>query len=170
MAAEVTLAAIEVPVEDGRRFGIVAVDEADRVTGFHEKPEHPPGMPGQPHLALASMGIYVFDSDVLITRARGGRRQARQPSRLRQEHHSGADRHGRAYAYPFYDENKKAAKYWRDVGTLDAYYEAQMDLCQVNPEFNMYDRSGRCGPTCRRRRRRSSCSRKTGGAARRWTR
>ena len=54
------------PIEDGRRFGIVAVDEADRVTGFQEKPQNPPAMPGQPDLALASMGIYVFDSDVLI--------------------------------------------------------------------------------------------------------
>jgi glucose-1-phosphate adenylyltransferase len=139
MAAEVTLAAIEVPIEDGRRFGIVAVDEREKVTGFLEKPENPPSMPGQPGLALASMGIYVFDSDVLI---KALEEDAAKPQ---SKHDFGKDiipaliGHGRTYAYPFYDENKKAAKYWRDIGTLDAYYEAQMDLCQVNPEFNMYD-------------------------------
>ena len=139
MAAEVTLAAIEVPVEDGKRFGIVAIDETDRVTGFLEKPQDPPSMPGQPGLTLASMGIYVFDSDVLI---RTLEEDAAKPA---SHHDFGKDiipaliGHGRTYAYPFYDENKKAAKYWRDIGTIDAYYEAQMDLCQVNPEFNMYD-------------------------------
>jgi glucose-1-phosphate adenylyltransferase len=139
MAAEVTLAAIEVPIEDGKRFGIVAIDEAERVTGFLEKPLNPPAMPGQPGMALASMGIYVFDSDVLCTALEA---DAAKPE---SKHDFGKDiipaliGNGRTYAYPFYDENKKAAKYWRDIGTLDAYYEAQMDLCQVNPEFNMYD-------------------------------
>jgi glucose-1-phosphate adenylyltransferase len=137
--AEVTLASIEVPIEDGRRFGIVAVDESDRVVGFMEKPADPPSMPGMPHLAFASMGIYVFNMDVLT-------------AALEQDAQDEASRHdfgrniipaliqrGTVYSYPFYDENKKAAKYWRDIGTLDAYYEANMDLCQVNPEFNMYD-------------------------------
>jgi len=135
----VTLAAIEVPIEDGHRFGIVAVDDADKVTGFLEKPQHPPAMPGHPHLAMASMGIYVFDSDVLI---KALEQDAADPA----SHHDFGKNiipsmigRGRTYSYAFYDENKKAAKYWRDVGTIDAYYEAQMDLCGVNPEFNMYD-------------------------------
>jgi len=137
--AEVTLAAIEVPIEDGKRFGIVAVDETERVTGFLEKPQDPPAMPGQPHLTLASMGIYVFDSAVMI---KALEEDAAKPD---SHHDFGKDiipaliGQGRTYAYPFYDENKKSAKYWRDIGTIDAYYEAQMDLCQVNPEFNMYD-------------------------------
>jgi glucose-1-phosphate adenylyltransferase len=137
--ATVTLAAIEVPIEDGRRFGIVAVDETDRVTGFAEKPVEPPSMPGQPHMALASMGIYVFNSEVLV---RALEADAADPA----SHHDFGKNiipslipDGRMYAYPFYDENKKAAKYWRDIGTLDAYFEANMDLCQVNPEFNLYD-------------------------------
>jgi len=139
MAADVTLAAIEVPIAEGKRFGIVAVDDSDRVTGFLEKPQDPPSMPGQPGLTLASMGIYVFDSDVLIKTLE---EDAAKPA---SHHDFGKDiipaliGHGRTYAYHFYDENKKAAKYWRDIGTIDAYYEAQMDLCQVNPEFNMYD-------------------------------
>ena len=137
--ATVTLAAIEVPVEDGRRFGIVAVDERDCVTGFLEKPRDPPSMPGHPHLALASMGIYVFNSDVLV---RALDADAADPH---SQHDFGRNiipsliPGGRIYAYHFYDENKKAAKYWRDIGTLDAYFEANMDLCQVNPEFNLYD-------------------------------
>jgi glucose-1-phosphate adenylyltransferase len=138
-AAEVTLAAIEVPVEDGDRFGIVAVDGTERVTGFLEKPKEPPSMPGHPGMALASMGIYVFDSDVLIN--------ALDEDAARPDSHHDFGKNiipaligrGRTYAYAFYDENKKAAKYWRDVGTIDSYYDAQMDLCQVNPEFNMYD-------------------------------
>jgi glucose-1-phosphate adenylyltransferase len=137
--ATVTLAAIEVPVEDGRRFGIVAVDDTDKVTGFLEKPTDPPSMPGQPHLALASMGIYVFNSDVLV---RALEADAADPA---SQHDFGKNiipsliPGGSMYAYPFYDENKKVAKYWRDIGTLDAYFEANMDLCQVNPEFNLYD-------------------------------
>src|SRR5512134_3607743 len=137
--ATVTLAAIEVPIEDGRRFGIVAVDDSDRVTGFAEKPKEPPAMPGQPHMALASMGIYVFNSDVLV---RALEADAADPD---SQHDFGRNiippliPGGRMYAYAFYDENKKAAKYWRDIGTLDAYFEANMDLCQVNPEFNLYD-------------------------------
>jgi glucose-1-phosphate adenylyltransferase len=138
-AADVTLAAIEVPIEDGPRFGIVAVDERDQVTGFLEKPKDPPAMPGQPGMALASMGIYVFTSDVLI------RALEEDAARPHSHHDFGKDiipaliGEGKTFAYEFYDENKKAAKYWRDVGTIDAYYEAQMDLCHVNPEFNMYD-------------------------------
>jgi glucose-1-phosphate adenylyltransferase len=137
--AAVTLAAIEVPIEDGKRFGIVAIDETERVTGFLEKPQDPPSMPGHSHLAMASMGIYVFNSDVLV-------RALEHDAALPESQHDFGKNiipaligSGRVYAYPFYDENKKAAKYWRDIGTLDAYYEAQMDLCQVNPEFNMYD-------------------------------
>jgi len=137
--ALVTLAAIEVPIADGRRFGIVAVDESDTVTGFLEKPAEPPSMPGHPDLAMASMGIYVFNSDVIV---RALEEDAARPD---SKHDFGKNiipaliGGGRVFAYPFYDENKKAAKYWRDIGTLDAYYEANMDLCQVNPEFNMYD-------------------------------
>jgi glucose-1-phosphate adenylyltransferase len=137
--ATVTLAAIEVPIEDGSRFGIVAVDDTDLVTGFLEKPAQPPPMPGHPHLTMASMGIYVFNSDVLV---RALEADAADPD---SQHDFGKNiipsliPGGAMYAYPFYDENKKAAKYWRDIGTLDAYFEANMDLCQVNPEFNLYD-------------------------------
>jgi glucose-1-phosphate adenylyltransferase len=137
--AEVTLASIEVPIEDGPRFGIVGVDETQRVNSFLEKPTDPPAMPGMPHLTFASMGIYVFNMDVLMDALE---RDAAIPD---SRHDFGKDiipsliSRGKVFSYPFYDENKKAAKYWRDIGTLDAYYAANMDLCQVNPDFNMYD-------------------------------
>ena len=137
--ADVTLATIEVPVEDASRFGVVAVDEQDRIVGFQEKPAAPVPMPGQPQLALASMGIYVFNMDVLT-------RALEADAADTSSHHDFGKNilptqisSGRVFAYPFYDENQKGAKYWRDIGTLDAYYEANMDLCHVNPEFNLYD-------------------------------
>jgi glucose-1-phosphate adenylyltransferase len=139
VGAEVTLASIEVPIEDGPRFGIVGVDALQRVNSFLEKPADPPAMPGMPHLTFASMGIYVFNMDVLIDALE------QDAARADSRHDFGKNiipsliSRGKVFSYPFYDENKKAAKYWRDIGTLDAYYEANMDLCQVNPEFNMYD-------------------------------
>ena len=137
--ADATLAAIEVPVADGRRFGIVSVDECDRVIDFLEKPASPPVVPGAPDVALASMGIYIFRSDVLV------RALEDDAGRTDSQHDFGRNiipsliHSAPVSAYRFYDENKKAAKYWRDIGTLDAYFEASMDLCQVNPEFNLYD-------------------------------
>jgi glucose-1-phosphate adenylyltransferase len=136
--AAVTLAAIEEPIADASRFGIVAVDEHGRVTGFQEKPALPTPIPGSPDLALASMGVYIFDTDALVGALEA---DATQPT----SHDFGKDiipaliHQARIFAYRFYDENKKAAKYWRDIGTLDAYYEANMDLCRVSPEFNLYD-------------------------------
>src|SRR5207247_7480813 len=120
------------------RFGIIAVDENERVTGFEEKPKEATPIPGSPDLALASMGVYVFDTDVLVGALEA---DATQPT----NHDFGKDiipaliHQAPVYSYRFYDENKKAAKYWRDIGTLDAYFEANMDLCHVNPEFNLYD-------------------------------
>jgi glucose-1-phosphate adenylyltransferase len=136
--AAVTLATIEVPRAEARRFGIIAVDEQERVTGFQEKPEEPSPIPGSPDLALASMGVYIFDTDVL---GRALEADATEPT----SHDFGKDvipaliHTAAVYSYRFYDENKKASKYWRDIGTLDAYFEANMDLCHVNPEFNLYD-------------------------------
>jgi glucose-1-phosphate adenylyltransferase len=133
-----TLAAIEVPVPDARRLGVLSVDTTDRVTGFVEKPRDPPPVPGSTDIALASMGIYIFDTEVLL---RALEADAAQPT----SHDFGKDiipallKEVPTFAYRFYDENKKSSKYWRDIGTLDAYYEANMDLCHVDPEFNLYD-------------------------------
>src|SRR3954463_10280939 len=137
--AAVTLATIEVPILEANRFGIIVVDENERVTGFQEKPkQHPMAIPGSPDFALASMGVYIFDTDVLV---RALEADANQPT----THDFGKDiipaliHQVPVFSYRFYDENKKAAKYWRDIGTLDAYFEANMDLCHVSPDFNLYD-------------------------------
>jgi glucose-1-phosphate adenylyltransferase len=136
--AAATLATIEVPIADSSRFGIIEVDERERVIGFEEKPKIPKTIPGNDELALASMGVYVFETNALV---RALEADADQPT----SHDFGKNiipsMYGSApvYSYRFYDENKKAAKYWRDIGTLDAYFEANMDLCHVNPEFNLYD-------------------------------
>jgi glucose-1-phosphate adenylyltransferase len=137
--ADVTLASLEVPVDEASRFGIVSIDHDDRVTDFQEKPKSPVPMPGSPDVALASMGIYIFKADVLT---RALEEDAEKPD---SQHDFGKNiipsliHSAPVFSYRFYDENKKASKYWRDIGTLDAYFEASMDLCQVNPEFNLYD-------------------------------
>jgi glucose-1-phosphate adenylyltransferase len=131
--AAATLAVIEVDASEANRFGIMQVDGQDRLTGFLEKPKQLP--PGQ---HLASMGIYIFDMNVLMP-------ALEEDARTSSSHDFGKDiipsliSTVPVYAYRFTDENKKEAKYWRDIGTLDAYYEANMDLCGVNPEFNLYD-------------------------------
>jgi glucose-1-phosphate adenylyltransferase len=136
--AALTLAAIEIPIQEASRFGVLSVDEQDRVTGFIEKSKNAPSIPGSPDLALGSMGIYIFDTDVLLKALEA---DAAKPS----SHDFGKDiipaliTELPTFAYRFYDENKKASKYWRDIGTLDAFFDANMDLCGVDPEFNLYD-------------------------------
>jgi glucose-1-phosphate adenylyltransferase len=132
--AGATLAAIEVPSEEAQRFGVLQVDAESRLTGFLEKPKDLP--PGEQ--VLASLGIYIFDVSVLVP-------ALEEDSRRSSSHDFGKDiipeliAKVPVYAYRFHDENKKGAKYWRDIGTLDAYYDANMDLCHVNPDFNLYD-------------------------------
>jgi glucose-1-phosphate adenylyltransferase len=136
---DATLAALEIPLAEGPRFGIVTIDDQDRVVGFQEKPERPTPVPGSPGVALGSMGIYVFRADVLV------RALEEDAARVDSQHDFGKDiipsliQRAPVACYRFHDENKKAAKYWRDIGTLDAYYDASMDLCHVNPDFNLYD-------------------------------
>jgi len=137
--ASLTVAAIEVPVTESRRFGILEVDEDSRLVGFEEKPVSARPTPWNASMCLGSMGIYIFDTEVLV---RELLRDAEEPT----SHDFGKDviprlvaGGERVYAYVFWDENKKESKYWRDVGTLDAYFEASMDLIQVDPVFNLYD-------------------------------
>jgi glucose-1-phosphate adenylyltransferase len=137
--AVLTVGAIEVPLAEARRFGVLQVDDDSRVTGFQEKPASASPTPWNTEVCLGSMGIYIFDFDVL---ARELARDAEEST----THDFGRDiiphlvsTGERVYAYLFWDENKKTSKYWRDVGTLDAYYEASMDLIAIDPTFNLYD-------------------------------
>jgi len=133
-----TVAAVEVPLAEASAFGVLAVDEASRITAFQEKPAHPSPIPGRPDTALANMGVYVFDTGTLV-------RALSADAKRDSKHDFGHDilpglvDTKSLFAYPFVDENKKVKSYWRDIGTLDSYYEASMDLVAVEPLFNLYD-------------------------------
>jgi glucose-1-phosphate adenylyltransferase len=141
--ADLTIACLPVPRARAGDFGVMAVDDRHRVTSFLEKPQDPPGMPGQPELSLASMGIYVFNTDVMYELLFQDAAKKESSS-----HDFGRDiipamlaGGSRVLAYPFQDENRKGdAAYWRDVGTVDAYYQTSLDLIQVDPILNLYDR------------------------------
>ena len=142
--ADVTIGCLEVPRMEAVGFGVMHVDEKGRVTDFMEKPADPPAIPGRPDTALASMGIYVFDTAFLANQLR---RDAADPKSARD---FGKDiiphivRHGTAYAHSFNTSVVQSAAetdaYWRDVGTLDAYWEANIDLTNVVPPLDIYDR------------------------------
>jgi glucose-1-phosphate adenylyltransferase len=138
--ADLTVGAVEVPKSQSDQFGILQVDEMSRIVGFQEKPkEDPKTLPGHSDLCLASMGIYVFRPAVM---ARVLAEDQRDP---KSSHDFGKDiipklvSTGKVFAFSFIDENRKEAKYWRDVGTIDAFYEANLDLAGVTPLLNLYD-------------------------------
>ncbi len=142
--ADVTIGCLVVPRMEATGFGVMAVDKKDTITAFVEKPADPPGIPGKPDFALASMGIYVFETQFLFDQLR---RDAVTPGSTRD---FGGDiipyvvTHGKAVAHRFTDSCIRAAEeieeYWRDVGTLDAYFDANLDLTDVVPKLNIYDR------------------------------
>ena len=142
--ADVTIGCLVVPRKEASGFGVMAVDKQDTITKFVEKPADPPGIPGNPEMALASMGIYVFETEFLFDQLR---RDVATPGSTRD---FGGDiipyivKNGKAVAHRFTASCIRAAEeieeYWRDVGTLDAYFDANLDLTDVVPKLNMYDR------------------------------
>lgn len=140
--ADITIATIQVPPSEASRFGIADIDAEHRIRGFEEKPQHGNPAPSvfDPAMVSASMGIYIFNTKLLM------RALAEDASREDSSHDFAKDilpnwlDRTKVVAYDFRDLNDKSARYWRDVGTLDAYYEANMDLVSVLPEFNLYDR------------------------------
>ncbi len=142
--ADVTIGCLEVPRADATGFGVMAVDARDRITSFLEKPANPPGMPGNPEMTLASMGIYVFETQLLFEQLR---RDAADPA---SSHDFGKDivpylvRCGKAVAHRFPQScvrsSVEAESYWRDAGTLDAYWESNLDLTDLVPGLDLYDR------------------------------
>ncbi len=141
LSADLTVGVVEIEKTKAGNFGIVEVDASGHVMGFQEKPERPKTIPEHPDKVYASMGIYVFKRSVLEQELQ---EDAKRPHST---HDFGKDiipqmlKKGlKIAAYNFIDENKKQAQYWRDIGTIDAYYEANMDLVQVDPIFNLYDK------------------------------
>ncbi|HEX8387867.1 MAG TPA: glucose-1-phosphate adenylyltransferase, partial [Sphingomonas sp.] len=143
--ADVTVACMEVPTAEASGFGVMAVDDADRIVDFVEKPKDPPAIPGQPGMSLASLGIYVFRTRFLLDQLR---RDADDPNSSRD---FGKDiiphlvANGRAQAHRFEASCVRSGlekqSYWRDVGTIDAYWEANIDLTDAVPELDLYDHS-----------------------------
>jgi len=138
--AEVTIGTLDFDRSEASRFGVLEVDSTGHIIGWEEKPANPKPAPGNPGKCVVSMGIYCFNRDVLLHRTM---EDAEDPAST---HDFGRDvvpklldRH-RVYAYHFVDENKQVAEYWRDIGTIEAYYDANMDLVSVSPIFNLYDK------------------------------
>ena len=140
--ADVTIGVVPSPVEEAPTLGVIEVDKDNNVTGFTEKPEsEPKTVPDDPAHVFGSMGIYIFDRKAL-------EEELEEDACKESQHDFGRNvipqmiqrGNRRVIAYQFIDLNNKEALYWRDVGSLDAYYEANMDLVQVNPHFNLYDR------------------------------
>ncbi len=142
--ADVTVGCLVVPRMEATGFGVMHVDKTDRITDFIEKPADPPGIPGQEDMALASMGIYVFETQLLFDQLR------RDADDQQSKRDFGGDiipwlvKNGKAQAHRFTHSCIRAAdeieEYWRDVGTLDAYFEANLDLTDTVPKLNLYDR------------------------------
>jgi len=137
--ADLTVGCITVPARESIHFGVMQVDSEDRVVGFQEKPREPVTIPGDPQHILASMGIYIFNTKLMFDLL------CQDATHPESDHDFGKNiipgmlgRH-KVFCYRFRDKNRKAEPYWRDVGTLDAYYQANMDLVEVDPVLNLYD-------------------------------
>jgi glucose-1-phosphate adenylyltransferase len=137
--ADITVGVVEVPRVRAREFGVMTVEEGNRVVRFLEKPRDPEPIPGRPDVALASMGIYVFNPRLLERLLRADAEDADSAHDFGRNIVPGAIDKLRVIAYPFEDVRTKAQNYWRDVGTVDAYYEANLELATVSPDLNIYD-------------------------------
>ena len=137
--ADLTIAALPVSPAEARSFGVMEIDPSQRVVGFDEKPAEPKTIPGDKERCLASMGVYVFTARFLFEQlCKDANRPASAHDFGRNIIPSIIETH-KVFAFPFRDENRKQDAYWRDVGTLDAYYEANMDLITIDPLLNLYD-------------------------------
>jgi len=138
--ADITVGCVEVPLEQATAFGVMGVDTEHRIREFVEKPEEPPALPEDPNLALCSMGIYIFNKEFLIEQL------VQDADQESSSHDFGKDvipniiDNYRAFAYSFHDPVSGNKGYWRDVGTVDAFWEANMELIEITPELNLYDR------------------------------
>ena len=140
--ADITIATIQVAPQEAEHFGIAEIDAGHRIVGFEEKPRHgnPVRSVFNPETVSASMGIYVFNTEVLLRLLQEDSQDPASSHDFGKDVIPGALEKVRVIAYDFQDINDKQARYWRDVGTIDAFYEANMDLVAVTPEFNLYDR------------------------------
>jgi glucose-1-phosphate adenylyltransferase len=137
--ADITVGVVEVPRAEAREFGVLSVTEWNRVTKFAEKPAEPEAMPGNPDVALASMGIYVFNTDLMEKLLMADAADTASAHDFGKNIIPKAIGDRQVFAYPFRNVRTRAQNYWRDVGTVDAFYEANLELVHVSPELNVYD-------------------------------
>ncbi len=139
--SDVTVGVVEVDKELSLQFGVVEVDKKGRVRDFQEKPQVPRTIPDKPEKIYASMGIYIFKNSVLVKQLHDDAQNQKSAHDFGKDIIPKMVKDGmKVVSYNFIDKNNKEAMYWRDIGTIEAYYEANMDLIQVNPVFNLYDR------------------------------
>lgn len=137
--SDLTIGCFEVPVEEASSFGVMQVDEQWRVTDFVEKPQNPNTVPGDESMSLASMGIYIFNTEYLFDMLIRDADNSESARDFGKDIIPSAIRESRVYAYPFRDPYTDDKNYWRDVGTVDAYWAANMELIGVTPELNLYN-------------------------------
>ncbi len=139
--ADITVGCIPVPLEEAKAFGVMAINEESRIVEFSEKPENPKPMPNDSTKALASMGIYVFSSQYLRDRLKDDAANEGSTHDFGHDLIPHAIIHANAFAFPFLDGNTSASGYWKDVGTVDSYWEANINLAEIDPDLNLYDKN-----------------------------
>ncbi|MBM95871.1 MAG: glucose-1-phosphate adenylyltransferase [Oceanospirillaceae bacterium] len=137
--ADVTVGCIEVPIEEASDFGVMSVNDEMKITRFAEKPENPESIPGKPESSLVSMGIYIFSSDFLYRTLIDDKDNTVSSHDFGKDIIPGLIEKHNVHAFPFEDDSGEPA-YWRDVGTLQAFWKSNIDLCSITPELNLYDR------------------------------
>ncbi len=137
--SDLTVGCIEVPLEEAKEFGVMSIDENFRIIKFTEKPDDPEAMPGQPDKALASMGIYIFSTSYLYASLIADADEESSAHDFGRDIVPKSIQCCNAHAYPFKNSQGEPA-YWRDVGNIDTYWKANMELCEVEPELNLYSR------------------------------
>lgn len=137
--ADVTVGCVEMPLKDASQFGVININENKRIIGFQEKPANPQAIPGRPDVALASMGIYMFSTDYLVDVLETDSRTLESSHDFGKDILPSAYKTSNLYAFPFGDLDTEDRGYWRDVGTVDAYWEANQDLIAVTPQLNLYN-------------------------------
>lgn len=137
--ADMTVACLEVPKAEATQFGVMTVDKNNLLTRFTEKPSHPETVPGNPDIAMASMGIYVFNTQFLYEQLVADSKNEFSSHDFGKDIIPACLGKARISAFPFKDSKTGKKGYWRDVGTIDSYYEANMDLVRVTPKLNLYD-------------------------------
>lgn len=137
--ADLTVAGVEVPRSEASAFGVIGSDDDLRIVNWEEKPKEPKSVPGKPDRSFVSMGVYIFNTDVLVKRVIADAKHHSSSHDFGKDVVPGMLKSHHVYVHSFVDATDPSSRYWRDIGTLDAYWEANMDLCAQDPQCHLYD-------------------------------